>query len=60
MARPRKATVDPFTDLQKKSAILEREMATQRAAIERLKQRAAPQPHLPDTLRGKLDQRLSR
>lgn len=60
MARPRKVTVDPFTDLQKKADILEREMATQRAAMERLKQRAAPTPHLQDPLRGRPDQRLSR
>jgi hypothetical protein len=39
MARPRKAlSSDPFNDLPKKTEILEREMTTQRAAIERLKQ----------------------
>jgi hypothetical protein len=40
MARPRKARPlsDPFTDLAKKTAILEREMTTQRAAMERLQQ----------------------
>jgi len=39
MARPRKtAPGDPFSDLSKKAEILEREMDTQRAAIERLKQ----------------------
>jgi hypothetical protein len=35
--RPRMAGVDPFADLAKKVEILEREMATQRLAIERLK-----------------------
>jgi hypothetical protein len=60
MARPPKVTVDPFIDLQKKAVILEREMARQRAAMDR-----------PQTARraalafnawhcGKLDQRLSR
>ena len=49
MARPRKtAPGDPFNDLSKKAEILEREMDTQRAAIERLKQigkvRAQPLP----------------
>lgn len=40
MARPRKArpSSDPLSDLAKKTEILEREMTTQRAAIERLKQ----------------------
>jgi hypothetical protein len=40
MARPRKAlpSTDPFIDLSRKTEILEREMATQRAAIERLQQ----------------------
>ena len=46
MARPRKVPPpDPFTDLSKKTEILEREMAAQRTAIERLKQIAMrPQP----------------
>lgn len=49
MARPRKAVPqDPFSDLPKKAEILEREMAAQRAAIERLKEighvRAQPLP----------------
>jgi hypothetical protein len=47
MARPRKtASGDPFIDLSKKAEILEREMSTQRAAIERLKQigKARAQP----------------
>jgi hypothetical protein len=60
MARPRKATVDPFTDLQKKAAILEREMAKQRAAMDRLKQPAAPEFHSTHGPPSKLDQRLSR
>ena len=39
MARPRKASPsDPFTDLAKKTEILEREMTAQRAAIERLRE----------------------
>jgi hypothetical protein len=40
MARPRKAlpSSDGFIDLARKTEILEREMATQRDAIERLKQ----------------------
>ena len=38
--------VDPFADLTKKIAILEREMATQRLALERLKALGqAPRPH---------------
>ncbi len=60
MPRPRKATVDPFVDLQKKAAILELEMAKQRAAMERLRRPDAPQFHSPHPLPGKLDQRLSR
>ena len=47
MARPRKVPPpDPFTDLTKKTEILEREMAAQRTAMERLKQiaRVRPQP----------------
>jgi len=57
MARPRKAVPqDPFSDLSKKTEILEREMAAQSAAIERLKQigDARPQPlrafEVPDPL----------
>lgn len=39
MARPRKAVPeDPFSDLSKKAEILEREMSTQRAAMDRLQQ----------------------
>jgi hypothetical protein len=60
MARPRKVTVDPFTDLQKKAAILEREMARQRAAMERLKRPTTPEFHSTHGPPGKLDQRLSR
>lgn len=48
MARPRKsAPLDPFCDLDKKIAILEREMSAQRAAMDRLKQIAEPRPHQP-------------
>jgi hypothetical protein len=36
------AGVDPFADLAKKIEILEREMATQREALERLKALGAP------------------
>ena len=45
MARPRKARLssDLFTDLAKKTEILEREMTMQRAAIERLQQ-LRPEP----------------
>jgi predicted phosphohydrolase len=60
MARPRKATVDPFTDLQKKAAILEREMERQRAAMERLKQPTVQELHSTHGPPSKLDQRLSR
>lgn len=35
--RPASAVVDPLVDLDKKVEILEREMAVQRAAIDRLK-----------------------
>lgn len=59
MARPRKATVDPFTDLQKKAAILEREMERQRAAMERLKRPAAPEFQATHGPPSKLNQRLS-
>jgi hypothetical protein len=52
MARPRKATVDPFCDLLRKSAILEREMTTQREAMDRLKQAAAQRPHQPQAAAG--------
>ena len=38
MARPRKRLPSDLADLSKKTEILEREMSTQRAAIERLKQ----------------------
>lgn len=38
MARPRKTVPSDLADLSKKAEILEREMNTQRAAIERLKQ----------------------
>ncbi len=54
MARPRKAApADPLSDLPKKTEILEREMAAQRAAMERLKElgKIRPQP-LPQALRS--------
>lgn len=35
--RPKSAGIDPFADLTKKVEILEREMAVQRAALDRLK-----------------------
>jgi hypothetical protein len=38
MARPRKRLPSDLADLSRKTEILEREMSTQRAAIERLKQ----------------------
>ena len=38
MARPRKTLPSDLADLSRKAEILEREMNTQRAAIERLKQ----------------------
>jgi hypothetical protein len=46
MARPRKRLPSDLADLSKKTEILEREMSTQRAAIERLKQlgQVRPQP----------------
>ena len=45
MARPRKTVPsDPLSDLSKKAEILEREMSTQRAAMERLKQIGTVQP----------------
>ena len=44
MARRRgPASVDPFADLEKKVEILEREMAVQRAALDRLKKLASPE-----------------
>ena len=60
MARPRKATVDPFSDLPEKAAILERELARQRAAMDKLKQLAAAAPHPPHAPAGEPDRRLSR
>lgn len=45
MARPRKASqLDPFSDLSRKTEILEREMSAQRAAIERLKELGIQKP----------------
>jgi len=44
--RQRAAAADPFADLAKKMEILEREMAVQRIALERLKQMGSPElPH---------------
>ena len=46
MARPRKMlALDPFEDLDRKTAVLERELLTQRAAIERLKEMATRSHH---------------
>lgn len=43
MARRRKAGADdPFADLASKTEILERELAVQRAAMERLKEMSQP------------------
>ena len=45
MARPRKASPsDLFSDLSRKTEILEREMSAQREAIERLKALGVPKP----------------
>ena len=60
MPRPRKATIDPFSDLQKKAAILELEMARQRDAMERLKQPLTREMRAMQPFRGKLDQRATR
>ena len=51
MARPRKILPSDLADLSKKAEILEREMNTQRAAIERLKQlgQVRTQPLRADT-----------
>jgi hypothetical protein len=51
MARPRKPTgLDPLSDLDRKAAILEREMLVQRAAMDRLKEIATTRAH-PSGLR---------
>ncbi len=42
MARRRTANADPFEDLDRKLEILEQELAVQRAALDRLKELAAP------------------
>jgi hypothetical protein len=52
MPRPRKAAFDPLSDLQRKTAILEREMTAQRAAMDRLKEITVPRPHQPHALPG--------
>jgi len=51
MARPRKRLPSDLADLSRKTEILEREMTTQRAAIERLKQlgQVRAQPLRADT-----------
>ena len=51
MARPRKRLPSDLADLSRKAEILEREMTTQRAAIERLKQlgQVRAQPLRADT-----------
>jgi hypothetical protein len=50
MGRPRKAAADPFSDLRRKAAILEREMTLQRHAMDRLKEMGIPRPHLAHPL----------
>ena len=49
--RPRTAGPDPLADLAKKTDILERELRTQRSAMDRLKQIGAPAPRraIPQT-----------
>ncbi len=42
--RPRTAGPDPLADLAKKTDILERELRTQKSAMDRLKQIGAPTP----------------
>jgi hypothetical protein len=42
--RPRTAGPDPLADLDKKADILERELRTQRSAMDRLKQIGPPAP----------------
>lgn len=42
--RPRPAGPDPLADLAKKSDVLERELRTQRSAMDRLKEIGAPAP----------------
>ena len=42
--RPRLAGPDPLADLAKKAAVLERELRTQRSAMDRLKELGAPAP----------------
>ena len=42
--RPRTAGPDPLADLVKKSDALERELKTQRSAMDRLKELGAPTP----------------
>lgn len=42
--RPRPAGPDPLADLAKKTDVLERELRTQRSAMDRLKEVGAPSP----------------
>ena len=42
--RPRPAGPDPLADLAKKADVLERELRTQRTAMDRLKEIGAPTP----------------
>ncbi len=42
--RPRTAGQDPLADLAKKADVLERELRTQRSAMDRLKEIGAPAP----------------
>lgn len=45
--RPRPAGPDPLADLAKKADVLERELRTQRDAMDRLKKIGAPAPRRP-------------
>ena len=64
MARPRKKLPSDLADLSRKTEILEREMNTQRAAIERLKQlgqvRAQPLRADPEVDSTVVRRRISR
>jgi len=63
MARPRStSSLDPFSDLNRKTEILEKEMSAQRVAIERLKELGIrkPQPLRATASRTPPKRRLSR
>jgi hypothetical protein len=63
MARPRSTSpLDPFSDLNRKTEILEKEMSAQRVAIERLKELGIrkPQPLRATASRTPSKRRLSR